>query len=265
MSEKPAHLAPGYGAQFADRSVARAYATRPPYPAELFEVLAALLPTGPRRVLELGCGTGDLTLGLARRVECVDAVEPAEAMLSIARQRTLTGPSNICWVASSAETFTYDGRPYALVVAAESLHWMDWNLVLPAIESALTVDGRLAIVTGRDLGPLPWQLELRELVQRHSTNREYQPYDLVEELTARACFREEGRRVTVPIGFEQSVADYIESFHSRNGFSRERMGSDGAAAFDRALQALLAQHCGDGVVRARLSASVVWGRPRVPG
>jgi hypothetical protein len=40
------HLAPQYGAQFADRSVAAAYRARPPYPDEVFERLAALLPSG---------------------------------------------------------------------------------------------------------------------------------------------------------------------------------------------------------------------------
>ena len=42
---------------------------RPGYPEELFEDLVSLsgIPTGGRRVLEVGCGTGQATLPLARR------------------------------------------------------------------------------------------------------------------------------------------------------------------------------------------------------
>jgi len=85
VSSKPAHLGPAYGAQFHDESVARAYAARPPYPRELFEWLSELQRPRGGRILELGCGTGDLTLGLSARAERVDAVEPSAAMLAVAR------------------------------------------------------------------------------------------------------------------------------------------------------------------------------------
>jgi hypothetical protein len=66
MLPKPAHLGPVYGAQFQDRSVADAYAARPPYPPEFFDIVESLLPPAgsePRRILELGCGTGDNVIG----------------------------------------------------------------------------------------------------------------------------------------------------------------------------------------------------------
>ena len=56
-------------------------------PDEVFEILEARMPAEPRRVLELGCGTGDLTLQLARRVDRLDAVYFSEAMLAVARSR----------------------------------------------------------------------------------------------------------------------------------------------------------------------------------
>jgi ubiquinone/menaquinone biosynthesis C-methylase UbiE len=56
----------------------------------------SLRPGGNGPVLELGSGTGDLTLGLAEHVDHADAVEPSGAMLSIARRH-----SDIGWSGAS--------------------------------------------------------------------------------------------------------------------------------------------------------------------
>ena len=260
MMHKPSHLLAQYGEQFDDPSVAAAYGRRPPYPDEVFALLEGLLPPGERAVLELGCGSGDLTLGLASRVDRIDAVDPAAAMLHLARARAGAEHAHIRWVASSAEAFEYSG-PYGLVVAAESLHWMDWNVVLAKAQAALAPGSWLAIITARSFGPHAWEDALLGLIREYSTNQAYRPYDLVDELTRRDLFREAGRQITGPIEFSQPVIDYIESFHSRNGFSRDRMTPARAAAFDAALEAVVTPFCPDGVVRAQLTATLVWGRP----
>jgi len=264
MSDKPAHLAPRYAAQFADRSVVAAYRARPPYPDEVFELLESLLPE-PRtsRVLELGCGSGDLTFGLARRVGALDAVEISAPMLELARARAGSGAGNVRWIESSAEAFEPRAR-YSLAVAAESLHWMDWHVVFPRLASWLEPGALLAIVDGRQLEPVPWQEELARLVAAHSTNRDFRPVDLVAELARRGLFRERGRRRTAPVPLEQSLDDYVESFHSRNGFSRERMTRASAEEFDAALRAAVAAHAREGRIRARCSALLVWGEPTTP-
>ena len=260
MKAKPAHLGKEYGAQFQDRSVARAYPTRPPYPAGLFDVLARVITARPRDVLELGAGTGDLTIGLAQRFDRVEAVEPSQAMLELARART-DGVSNVRWVAASAEDHPFGG-PYAAVVAAESLHWMEWERVFPKIAAALAPEGKLVLVLVRTLERLPWDsARVWEVIGRYSTNREYRSYDLVAELSARGLFEEEGRQRVVEPGFEQSVEDYVESFHSRNGLSRERMGAN-AEPFDRELSALVRAHFPHGRIEAEVATTAVWGAPR---
>src|SRR5262245_53032854 len=133
---KPRGLGPDYGAQFRDQSVADAYPTRPPYPPEVFEILLGLIQDESPVVLDLGCGTGDIGRGLAPHVTRVDAVDPSTAM--IARGRALPGGRNpaIHWITSSAEDFAYSAR-YALIITAESLHWMDWYAVLPRVHRSL--------------------------------------------------------------------------------------------------------------------------------
>jgi SAM-dependent methyltransferase len=258
---KPAHLGPRYAAQFEDESVALAYHTRPSYPGELFSILESLMPPGPRSVLDLGCGTGDAALGLAGCVERVDAVDPSRAMLRVARGRP--GAARVRFVESSAETFRPETR-YSMIVAAESLHWMEWRLVFEWLPQALQPGAVLCLVSGRELQPVPWQRELGALLGGYSTNREYRPYDLVLELASRGLFAELGRRETSAMACEQSLDDYVESFHTRNGFSRQRMTAEAARAFDEALRRLAVTHGAERRVRGSTRASVIWGRPLRP-
>jgi ubiquinone/menaquinone biosynthesis C-methylase UbiE len=260
MIPKPAHLARQYAQQFEDESIARAYYTRPPYPAELFEVLQGLLPPGPSFVLDLGCGTGDIALGMVGRADQLDAVDPAAAMLRIASTREQSSYPGLHWWQARAEEFAFD-RSYSLVIAAESLHWMEWDVVLPAIARCLLPGGYLAIVGRASLATIPWAQELDPLLQRFSTNREYQPYDLISELQRRGYFREVARHTTAAVPFRQSVDDYVESFHTRNGFSRERMSARAAADFDRELRELVCRHCPGGMVQIDALARVIWGTP----
>jgi hypothetical protein len=138
---------------------------------------------------------------------------------------------------------------------------MDWAVVLPRIAAALRPGAFLAIADGRALADVPWSADLAPLIARYSTNREFRPYDLVAELTRRGLFGEVGRHRTRPAAFEQSVDDYVESFHTRNGFSRERMTPRAANEFDDALRALILPHCADGRIRGETRISLVWGSP----
>lgn len=260
MKPKPAHLGAGYASQFCDLSVASAYHARPPYPGETFDILESILPgLRPRRVLELGCGTGDLTLGLASRVELLDAVDFSAAMLAGARSRPGSGASGLRWHLKRAEAFDSAER-YSLICAGTSLHWMDWEALFPRLRRLLHDEGLLAMAT-REVRERPWDPALREAIPRYSTNKDFEPFDLVEELASRGLFAERGRKTTAPEPFEQSLGDYVESFHSSNGFSRDRMEPRAAADFDELVVKLAAPHCPGGVVRGEVVGTVIWGRP----
>ncbi len=65
MLHKPEQWAPEYAEPFQDRSVVQASRHCPPYPPEVFEILAGLIqaePESPRQVLDVGCGTGSIAL-----------------------------------------------------------------------------------------------------------------------------------------------------------------------------------------------------------
>ncbi|MDJ0973767.1 MAG: methyltransferase domain-containing protein, partial [Planctomycetota bacterium] len=210
------------------------------------------------RVLEIGSGTGDLTRHLTPFAGSVHAVEPASRMCEVFRARRFAG-CDVTLVQGDAETAPLD-PPYDLAVAGESLHWTEWGVALPRIGAALRSGAHLAVVE-RSQDPLPCAAELGRLIARYSTNQDYAPYDLIDELATRDLFQVRGRASVPPVVVQQPIDVVIESMHSRNGFSRARMSEDAAQAFDRAFAALLAQDYPDGIVPLAVGAEVVWGRP----
>jgi len=258
---KPSHLGPEYAEQFADPAVVAAYHHRPPYPARLFTVLSDLVVGQPRVVLDLGCGTGDIARPMAAVVDAIDAVDCSQGMIE--RGRGLPGGdrANLAWILGYAEEVRLPRARYGLATAGESLHWMDWDRLLPRLIELLASGAYLALVS-RAEGPTPWWDDLLTLIQRYTTNREYQPYSLVAELDKRGLFAQHGRERLDPLPFQQSIESYIESIHSRNGFSRDRMTHEAAAAFDEQAGRLLSTHCPSGYVQFDVVGSVTWGRPQ---
>ena len=259
MLPKPEHLSDAYAAQFSDPSVAAAYPTRLPYPPATFRILADLITTTPRTVLDIGCGSGDIARGLVPLVDRVDAVDISAPMIALGRSLPGGDDPRLRWILGRAEEAALD-PPYALVTAGESIHWMQWDVLLPRLGRLLTPGGVLAII-GRTEGPPPWGDAVPALLGRFSTNRQFRPYDIVDELVQRRLFTPLGDVRTDPIVVRRSVADYVESFHSRNGFSRDRMEPDEAAAFDRALAALAEPFAVDGLLTLQVAARTIWGSP----
>ena len=261
MEPRPRHLGPDYAAQFAEDSVAEAYAFRPVYPPPVFDRLLELAVDRNHPILDLGCGTGDIAAGLFERgYPCVHGVDPSDSMLRIARSRLAEPGESLLWIRAAAENFV-PTTEYALVVAAESLHWMDWEQVLPKIASWLSRGSFLALVTGRRFRNLPWQAGLESLLGEFSTNREYHNYDLVEELATRGLYREVGSERASGGVVRQSIEEYVESFHSRNGFSRDRMTQGRARDFDAALRSLVLPFSTAGFISGEVTATLVWGVP----
>jgi trans-aconitate methyltransferase len=259
MKPKPAHLGLQYAMQFQDVSIADVYHYRPSYTSETIDTLVGLITDSPRVMLDVGCGTGDIARRLVEHVERVDAVDFSQAMLNKGKQ--LPGGNNprLNWIYGRIEDVTLQ-PPYALITAGESLHWMEWDIIMPLFRSILTSHGYLAIV-GRATEGNPWNDALLALIKRFSTNQEFAPYDLLEELEQRHLFEKHGEIRTQPVTVMQSGEDYIRAIHSMNGFSRERMGKDAANAFDDEVRKVLATFLHDGLLTLSVVNSVTWGKP----
>lgn len=207
---------------------------------------------------DIGCGTGNIARRLVTGVDRLDAVDVSRPMIEHGKRLPQGDHPRLRWLHGRAEDVALD-PPYALVTAGESLHWMDWEIVLPRCRRLLTPGGYPAIVE-HDTVPDSWST-LAEIVPRYRTDGGYQPFDMIAHLEQHGLFEPVGERRFGPVPFRQSIADRIESFHSRSGFSRERMGPDRAAAFDREAREILLRSSGDGMLSLPVVGSVVWGLP----
>lgn len=265
MQPKPHHLSAEYGAQFQDPAVAAVYRKRPPYVPETWDLILEQFPdAGPsvhRAVLEVGSGTGEIAIPLSARLERVDAIEPSDAMLAIAR--STEGSERVRWHQTSAEEFEYSDT-YDLIICAQCLAWLDWPTVFPRFASALKTEGLLIIVGQEALEELPWLPALKRIVARYSTNQHFQPFDLLDEIQSRGLFQIHSRQATAFQPFTQTIDDYVESIHARNGFSRDRMTAEAARAFDAEVIDLLNLHHPDGMIQGTNRSWITWGKPLPP-
>jgi len=110
---------------------------------DFYQGLAAELDA--HRILDLGCGTGLLTRELATPGRQVVGVDPAPAMLAVARRQP--GTERVRWVEGDAralETHEADLLVMTGNVAQVFLDDADWRTTLAAIHAALRPGGYLA-------------------------------------------------------------------------------------------------------------------------
>ena len=92
---------------------------------------------------------------------------------------------------------------------------MEWSVVFPRFKEVLTADGYLAIFDGDRPIASPWHDAELSLIRKYSTNKHYEEMDLIKELVDRGHLEPIGDKWTQPVGYSQRLADYVESFHSR--------------------------------------------------
>jgi SAM-dependent methyltransferase len=260
MEPKPAFLGPHVASAFQEASVIEAYPYRAPYPESLFQKLAELLTGSSRAVLDVGTGPGDVARRLAPYVERVDAVDWSAGMLALAQQLPGGDDQRIRWIQGRIEEVALD-PPYGLITAGESLHWMDWDVVLPRFATLLEPGAFLAILT-RAPHEIAWREPLTQVFRRYSVIRDWRPYDLVQELESRGLFHRVGKWESEPVPFAQPVEDYIEALHSMSGFARERMDPAAVSAFDEELRTILLPYANENsILHMRIVGTGEWGTP----
>ncbi len=100
--------------------------TRPVCPDVLFDDLVRVAGLAPGdRVVEIGCGTGQATVPLAKRKLAITAVELGAALADVARLRTARFPG-VSVVTTSFEDWQDSGAdPVRAVAVFNALHWID--------------------------------------------------------------------------------------------------------------------------------------------
>jgi SAM-dependent methyltransferase len=180
-------------------AVAADYAAwRPGYPAEVvaFLVGGAAGSDRPRRVLDLGAGTGRLTEALVAAGHDVVAADVSTDMLAELRARLPGVPTMV----AGAESLPLPDGDRDVIVAAQAAHWFEPGAASREFLRVLAPGGAVGFVWNVQEATAPWA---RELAGLQADGTRDQTGD-----------RPEGNQAIVDAFAEQLRAD-VESHHAR--------------------------------------------------
>lgn len=128
---------------------------RPGYPAVAIEWVV-----GPpvKRVIDVGCGPGNLTAQLAQLGHEVVGVDASPGMLKAARRKRLTvagGP---------AESLPLRDGCADVVTAATSFHWFDGHRAVPEMRRVVGRGGNIGLLNNLRDETVPWVGALSEII-----------------------------------------------------------------------------------------------------
>jgi ubiquinone/menaquinone biosynthesis C-methylase UbiE len=145
MTWLPGSTARSYGMVF-DEIAAEYDRYRPTYPDELIDRACQVAGIGSGdHVLEVGCGSGQLTRSLVARGLHVTALEPGKSLIALARQN-LDGAGEVEFVNAQFEDASLPREQFQAVFSASAFHWVDPQVSWQKTADVLAPGGTLALV-----------------------------------------------------------------------------------------------------------------------
>src|SRR5215471_3548537 len=145
MTSRPESTARRYGQVF-DEIAAEYDRHRPTYPDELVDQACRVAGIGSGdHVLEVGCGSGQLTRGLVARGLRVTALEPGKRLIALAREN-LEGAGEVQFVNLRFEDALFPRERFQALFSASAFHWVDPKVSWQKAADVLVPGGTLALV-----------------------------------------------------------------------------------------------------------------------
>ncbi|MER3482699.1 MAG: class I SAM-dependent methyltransferase [Meiothermus sp.] len=216
---------------------------RPTYPPELFDLIAKTFGLdGKGRLLDLGCGPGNVFFGLHQYFEEVVAVDINAEMLIEARLRAENlGVKNLGLLEQPAEEIGPDLGSFRLVTMGRSFHWMNRELVIGKVWELLETGGGIVLLGGDDSPQKPWlDFIVRGLVERWRVRERLLENDYkgrFEEFIGQSAFSDMQHGI-VETEEEWGLEQIIGKTYSMSGSKPELFGEN-REAFERELRQAL--------------------------
>jgi SAM-dependent methyltransferase len=119
---------------------------RPTYPEELIDCACEVAGLAPGdEVLEIGCGTGQLTRSLLARGLRVTAIEPGDQLAALA-QHNLAGSGDVHFLNTRLEDAPLPRERFSAVFSASAIHWVDPDVSWQRAADVLVPGGTLALI-----------------------------------------------------------------------------------------------------------------------
>jgi ubiquinone/menaquinone biosynthesis C-methylase UbiE len=255
------------------RGTARFYDEfRVAYPQQLLDDLRVRARiTGAGRLLDLACGTGQITFGLGSSFDEVWAVDQEPEAVEFARAKALRhGMDNVRWIAERAEDVDADGY-FELVAIGNAFHRLERRVIAESAMRWLVAGGHLALLWCNSPwdGSLMWQRVMADTLDRWTRKAaatERVPANLNERLAeephtnvlASAGFTVVGA-FEFEIPYEWSVEKLTGFMYSTSVLSQPALGRN-VEAFEKDLRERLLAVEPEGVFREDISFSYTLAR-----
>ncbi|WP_237560617.1 class I SAM-dependent methyltransferase [Halostella litorea] len=205
---------------------------------------------GDTRVLDLGCGAGQIAVPLAAHVGEAVGMDPNEAMLRQAERRAeAAGRENLTWVIGSDADLSGELGGFGLATMGRSFHWMDERETLERLRGLLEPGGGVAILDDEEWftrGTEGWQDAVYDLAAEYLDELpertgpvDHSAEDPWDELVESVGF-DDVEAATFAVEREWTVDAVVGYAFSLSYCSPDRFGEE-KAAFESALRERLAQ------------------------
>ncbi len=240
---------------------------RPPYATALFADVAALCGLdGTGRLLDLGCGPGQIAMALRPFVAEAVGMDPEPEMLAIAGQLAQQAGMAVTFRQGSSYDLPAESGPFRLVTIGRAFHWMDRARTARHLDRLLQPGGA-AVLFRTDHIAVPdnaWRTEFGAVLEAATGRGQRaawrQPGWLRHEavlLDSPLCAL---HRVGVVERRRVPGADLVDRALSMSSTTRQRLGEAGAATLAATVKGLVAAVSDDGWVTEVVESSALIAR-----
>lgn len=171
---------------------------RPPIPKEVIDIIIEYFDIKPTdRILDIGCGTGQVALAMEGRCGEMVCLDPDPEMIKWAKKATRNCKIKLVWVNCKAEDLgKIKGKLglFKVATSCRAFHRMDQDWVLKELDGLIEKDGGVAVFSDWVLwkGKQGWQRAIKKILQKYLEGKK-RPGKKLEErwenILARSVFK----------------------------------------------------------------------------
>jgi SAM-dependent methyltransferase len=235
-------------------TAAEFYRFREPYPAEFFETVAARLNLSKQtRVLDVGCGPGNLAIGFSPLVGTCRAIDLEPEMLRLAHAEAAEAKVDIQFEQMAIEEFEAPDGAFDFVTIGRALHWLPREATLAVFEQSVAAGGCIAVcATGS--ASSPWALTFRKVRHAWSSDPDESRYRPDLDLWFAPSRFRKVNTISVTAHTRVTLDDLVRRALSFSITSPAVLG-DRRPEFEQHLRTALSEFAVDGVLNEEITAN----------
>lgn len=241
-------------------TAAQHYVARPQYSPRLIARVAQLTELGPHdRLMDLGCGPGNLALAFAPLVGSVVAIDPEPEMLALAEAAAGALKPRITLVQGSSNDLGPHFGTFKLVTIGRAFHWMDREDTARRLDDLVEPGGALALFRTKAVRTpeTTWVGDYEAIIERHADGEARwrgAEVETDESVLLASPFRRL-ERVTAIERATVTAATLVDRALSMSRTAPNRIGAEGLAKLTADITGMVAKAPPDGSLLVEVTES----------